>query len=279
MTESNTWPVVLSIAGSDSGGGAGIQADLRVLNWFQVFGTTAITAVTAQNPSGVRKVDALTADMVGSQIDAVFEGFPVQAVKTGMLFHPGIIEVAAEKLRRQNLPVVVDPVMAATSGAVLLQPEAMAALTSRLLPLATVITPNLSEAEILAGRSLASEREREWIKAAGEMGSRFGAAILLKGGHGTGEVAADYLYWNGDYWRFSGPRVDVLTTHGTGCMFSSGIAAGLALGLDLPEAVMQAKAFVYGTLTSAVDFGNGTAALVAPSQLPLSELKMEQIDG
>ncbi len=279
MTESDTWPAVLSIAGSDSGGGAGIQADLRTFNWFHTFGTTAITAVTAQNPSGVRATEALSPDMVASQIDAVFEGFPVRAVKTGMLFQAKIIEVVAEKLRRQAKPTVIDPVMTATSGAVLLQPEAVAALIRSLLPIATLITPNLAEAEILAERKLPPDQELEWIKAAREMADRFGAAILLKGGHGTGETAADYLCWGMDCWRFSGPRVEVLTTHGTGCMFSSGIAAGLARGLDPLEAVKRAKAFVGSALSGAGKFSNGTAALALSTQLSLPEVKMERIDG
>ncbi len=233
--------MALSIAGSDSGGGAGIQADLKTFAALGVQGTTAITCVTAQNPRGVRAIQACREALVRQQIEAVFEEFPPRAVKTGMLFSRGIIRVVAEFLRvGKRPPLVVDPVMVATSGARLLQPAATRALQDELLPLATLVTPNLDEAAILAGRPLESVEDLRW--AAREIHRRHGCPALVKGGHLRGLREAVDLFFDGETeLLLSAPRVAGFSTHGTGCTYSAAIAGYLALGLALPRAVEMAK--------------------------------------
>ena len=251
-------PVVLTIAGSDSGGGAGIQADLKTFSAFGVFGTTAITCLTAQNPDRVRGIQPAAPRMVDSQIRAVCEGFTVAAVKTGMLYSAGIIRAAARAVRRHRLPhLVVDPVMVATSGAVLLRRDALHALARDLLPLATVITPNIPEAELLTDREIHSVLDMK-IAAEG-IGRRFGVACVVKGGHLGGADLVNVLYFDsGAMIEFRHRRVQLpgrTATHGTGCTFSAAIAAGLALGLDLPAAVRRAGGFVARAVAGAVRAG------------------------
>ncbi len=269
-------PVALSIAGSDSGGGAGIQADLRAFAAFGVFGTTAITAITAQNPHGVTGIQAVAAELVASQIEAVLAAFAVAAVKTGMLFDAGIIAAVADCLTaRPDLPLVVDPVMVATSGARLLHEDAVAALRQRLLPLGRLLTPNLPELELLTGRPVDSPAA---ARAAGlELARLTGTAVLVKGGHHQAATrAVDLLIADGKIWRLSSPVVAAPTTHGTGCSLSAAIAACLARGADLPSAVVQAKAYVLGALRAAVAVGPASWAMIPPATLPVDDIVCEE---
>jgi len=269
-------PTVLSIAGSDSGGGAGIQADLAAFAYFGTFGTTAITAITAQNPHGVRGVYPVDPAGVGAQIDAVFDGFSVAAVKTGMLFSAALIGQVAESLRRHRPRwLVVDPVMVATSGAKLLQDDAVAALRSELLPLASVITPNLPETAVLLGRPVVGDAEA--LAAAAELAARHpGGWILVKGGHGHSGRSVDVLAHDDGMWVLSAPRQAAPTTHGTGCSLSAAMAACLAHG-DAPlAAVRRAKAYVLGRLRTCAAVGPGTWAMVPPLDLPLSEIAVTE---
>ena len=232
----------LTIAGSDSGGGAGIQADLKTFAALGVYGTSALTAVTAQNTLGVTGVQELSPDMVASQIDAVVSDIGADAVKTGMLANSGIIRVVAGKVNEHGLPnLVVDPVMVAKGGDPLLQEEAVDALRTLLVPLALVVTPNLPEASVLVGYRVATlEQARRAARDIVGMGSR---SVVVKGGHLQGD-AVDVFYDGNEFREFSSPRVDTTSTHGTGCTFASAIAAGLANGMGVEEAVGQAKAYV-----------------------------------
>jgi hydroxymethylpyrimidine/phosphomethylpyrimidine kinase len=246
----------MTVAGSDSGAGAGIQADLKTFAALGVYGVSAITAVTAQNTLGVTAVFELPADMVAAQIDAIAEDMGADAVKTGMLASAEIIAVVAERVQRHGLRnLVVDPVMVAKSGDPLLRADAVDALRHQLLPLATVVTPNLPEAEVLVGRSLESEEDLE--AAARQIASWGAEAVVVKGGHRPGPEAVDLLYWRGTFQRLAAPRVETASTHGTGCTFASAIAAGLACGLEVPEAVARAKEYLTEALRRAYPVGRG----------------------
>ncbi len=241
MTNRKKLNVALTIAGSDSGGGAGIQADLKTFSAVGVHGTSAITCITAQNPSSVRSVQPVRPAIVRDQIDAVLDGFPVRAAKTGMLYSKAIIKAVAASLRaRPELPVVVDPVMVATSGARLLQPNAVCVLQDELLPLAALVTPNVPEAEILADariRTIEDLREAAWV-----IYKRFGCAVLAKGGHLTGLREAVDLFTDGKIeLLLTAQFVRGVSTHGTGCTYSAAITAWLARGHDLTRAVISAK--------------------------------------
>jgi hydroxymethylpyrimidine/phosphomethylpyrimidine kinase len=248
-------PAALTIAGSDSGGGAGIQADLKTFAALGVYGASAITAVTAQNTERVLQVFALPPDVVAAQIDAVAPDIVPDATKTGMLANAAIVEAVAAKVREHGLrPLVVDPVMVAKSGDRLLREDAVAALRERLLPLATVLTPNLPEAEALLGRPLASwDALRD---AARELAALGAAAVVIKGGHREGP-ATDLLFDGADFHEFTAARVETAHTHGTGCTFASAIAAGLAKGESVRGAVALAKAYVTKALQSAYPVGRG----------------------
>lgn len=253
---------VLTIAGSDSGGGAGIQADLKTFSALGCFGMSAITAVTAQNTVGVRSIHELPAAFVGEQIDAVFEDIGADAVKIGMLFSAPIIDVVAERLQRHKVrKTVLDPVMVATSGDKLLRDDAIAALTGRLLPLAGLVTPNLREASLLLGRRV-GESVEELEGAARALLELGPGAVLVKGGHGTSDQAVDVLaYRAGREIRtqsFGAPRIETLNTHGTGCTLSAAIAAYWARGFDLPEAVRAAKDYITGAIAAAVEWEIGS---------------------
>ena len=240
------FPVVMTIAGSDSGGGAGIQADLKAFTALGTFGTSAITCLTAQNPSEVRGILAVTPAMVTLQVETICAFFRVAAAKTGMLYSAAIIEAAARTIKRRRIPwLVVDPVMIATSGARLLRRDAVSALCNLLLPIANVITPNLPEAEALCGQAIGTLRDME--SAAREIGARYRAACVVKGGHLPGNEVVDVLFSAGRIIRFQSARLQV-ATHGTGCMFSAAITALLARGADLPEAIRGAKHYVQGVL-------------------------------
>jgi hydroxymethylpyrimidine/phosphomethylpyrimidine kinase len=247
--------VVLTIAGSDSGGGAGIQADLKTFSAFGAFGTSAVTCITAQNPNGVAGIRALDPDFVTQQIKMVCDGFPVAAAKTGMLYSAEIIRAVAQADVQQGIPVlVVDPVMVAASGARLLQPDAISAMCEDLLPQARVVTPNISEAEILIGRPITSVEELR--AAAREIGDRFDIACLAKGGHLGGDEVVDVLYDEGEEFVFKGPRVLATQCHGSGCAFSAALTALLARGVLLNDAVHQAKNYVAGALKHALITGS-----------------------
>jgi len=241
---------VLSIAGSDSGGGAGVQADLKTFAALGCFGTTAITALTAQNTTGVRAIYAVPLDMLADQIDAVVDDIGVDAVKIGMLHSAPTIETVAAALDRHHLrQTVLDPVMVATSGAALIDPSAIAALVRLMFPRALLVTPNLDEAAMLVGRLLHTEADMaEAAQQLLDMGAR---AVLLKGGHLAGDTVADLLLQAGKpaLW-LRAPRISTPNTHGTGCTLSSAIASRLALGDDLPEAVLRARDFVRGALAA-----------------------------
>lgn len=251
---SNEQPVALTIAGSDSGGGAGIQADIKTFTALDVFGTSAITCITAQNPDGVSGIESVSAEMISSQIQAVAEGFPVAAVKTGMLYSAEIIAAVADSQKKHHFPVlVVDPVMVATSGASLLREDAIRALRDLLAPLATILTPNMPEAGVLLGRAV--ETEDDQALAARELSDIFGTAVVVKGGHGQGNESVDVLVWKRIEHRQRLPRIKVTQTHGTGCVFSAAITAFLALGRPLLEAVFEAKGFVARALARAPTTG------------------------
>jgi len=250
------YPCALTIAGSDSGGGAGIQADLKTFAALGVYGASVITAVTAQNTCGVRAVHDVPLQVIAAQLDAVLEDIPFGAVKIGMLSSADIVSVVAGRLRAHETPMVVlDPVMVAKSGDALLRDDAVQALIDNLLPLATIITPNLPEAARLLGRDRIEHTE----EAAGELLSLGPAAVLLKGGHGGGDEIEDLLLVRGEDapQRFRHPRVITRNTHGTGCSLSSAVAAGLASGLPLPAAVEAAIDWLQGAITHAWPLGGG----------------------
>ncbi len=251
---------LLSIAGSDSGGGAGVQADLKTFAALGCYGTTAITALTAQNTTGVRAIHAVPLDMLAQQIDAVVEDIGVDAVKLGMLHSAPTIETVAAAIARHQLrQVVLDPVMVATSGAVLIDPAAIDALVRLIFPLALLVTPNLDEAAMLVGHALHTEAD---MTDAAQQLLRMGArAVLLKGGHLAGDTVADLLLQPGSppLWMRA-PRIHTLNTHGTGCTLSSAIAARLALGDDLPQAVQTAREFVRGALAAGAGVRTGAGS-------------------
>ena len=254
-------PIALTIAGSDSSGGAGIQADLKTFSAFGVYGASAITALTAQNTRGVAGVEPVAASFVVAQIEAVLADLHVGAIKTGMLANAGIVEAVAHCLRAApRRPLVVDPVMVATSGDLLLEADAVETIKRQLIPLANLITPNLPEAAWLLGAKPAGDDAQaiEHAKALHALGC---GAVLLKGGHGAGETAVDILCDGEGVERFVRPRIDTPHSHGTGCTLSAAIAALLAQGVALREAVARAKAYVWQALeagrTLGVGHGNG----------------------
>lgn len=269
---------VLSIAGSDSGGGAGIQADLKTFAALGCFGMTAITALTAQNTQGVRAIHSVPPDMLRDQIAAVVEDIGVHAVKIGMLHSPEIVLTVAQALDKHNLKtVVLDPVMVATSGAVLIDSPAVALLVRELFGRATVVTPNLDEASLLVGYPLVTEGDMEF--AAQRLQSMGAPVVLVKGGHMLGDVVSDLLLLaDGTRHWMRAPRIATANTHGTGCTLSSAIAAGLARGLPLLEAVQAARIFVRSALENGatVRTGVGSGPLnhgFAPQSLRLQALQ------
>jgi hydroxymethylpyrimidine/phosphomethylpyrimidine kinase len=249
-------PNALTIAGSDSGGGAGIQADLKTFAALGVYGTSAITAITAQNTVEVTRVLAIDPSMVGAQIDAVAADIALAAVKTGMLGDAAIVEAVAEAIARWRLPgVVVDPVMVSKSGHRLLLEPAVAALRDRLLPLADVVTPNRPEAAALTGiavDTLADARE-----AARRLAGTGARAVVVKGGHFEGATLINLLYDGTDFLEFATPRLESGHTHGTGCTFASAVAAHLALGRSVADAVDRATQYVAGAIAHAPRIGHG----------------------
>ena len=249
----------LSIAGSDSSGGAGIQADLKTMTMNGVYAMTAITALTAQNTTGVQAIQETTPEFLGQQLDAVFTDIRPDAVKIGMVSSPELIHTIAQRLRLYKAEnIVVDPVMVATSGARLIRPEAVDTLTRELLPLALVVTPNIPEAELLSGSTIHTRADME--AAAQAIGQTYGCAVLLKGGHRV-QDANDLLYADGTLRWFEGKRIDNPNTHGTGCTLSSAIAANLAKGFSLPDSVARAKEYISGALAAMLDLGQGSGPM------------------
>ncbi|MBR6470332.1 MAG: bifunctional hydroxymethylpyrimidine kinase/phosphomethylpyrimidine kinase [Victivallales bacterium] len=250
---------VLSIAGSDTIGGAGIQADLKTIAAHGLYGMTVITALTAQNTLGVQAIHEAPPEFVRQEIDSVFSDIVPDAVKIGMVSSAAIIRVIAERLRFYGVKrLVVDPVMVATSGSRLLVPEAQTALQQELLPLATVITPNLPEAMVLSGMDITSPDEM--LAAAQKIGAMLPGAVLVKGGH-LAQTADDLLWIDGQTQWYHAPRIPTENTHGTGCTLSSAIACGLAKGLAVPEAVRQAKEYITAALQHDPRLGHGNGPL------------------
>lgn len=250
-------PCVVSIAGSDSGAGAGVQADLKTMAAQGVYGLTVITAVTAQNTRGVDRFEVLSAEMVAAQIDAVFNDFPVAAVKTGMLGNEDVVEAVASGLRHYRARnIVVDPVMVAKSGDSLLEKDTRQAIEKKLFPLSAVITPNIPEAEILCGAKIAGIREMK--EAARILHAAGPSYVLIKGGHlQSGELMTDLLYDGERFFYYSAPRILSNDTHGTGCTYASAIAAQLAVGLPVPFAVLAARRYLQSILPCSPGLGGG----------------------
>ena len=249
----------LTIAGSDSSGGAGIQADIKTMLANGVYAMSAVTALTAQNTTGVTAILNATPEFLEQELDAVFTDIRPDAVKIGMVSEKELIEVIARKLGQyQAQHVVVDPVMVATSGARLISEDAIGTLKSKLLPLATVITPNIPEAEVLAGMKIQSQADM--IRAAEEIGTKYHCAVLCKGGHQLND-ANDLLWRDGGYKWFYGERIDNPNTHGTGCTLSSAIASNLAKEYDLDESVERAKKYISGALAAMLDLGKGSGPM------------------
>ncbi|ANW99124.1 hydroxymethylpyrimidine/phosphomethylpyrimidine kinase [Thermoclostridium stercorarium subsp. thermolacticum DSM 2910] len=250
---------VLTVAGSDSSGGAGIQADIKTMTANGIYAMSAITALTAQNTTGVSGIMEVTPEFLGMQLDSIFTDIYPDAVKIGMVSSAPLIEIIAEKLKYYNARnIVVDPVMVSTSGSKLLQDNAIEALRSKLFPMAVVITPNIPEASILSGISI--ENREDMIKAAEIIGKQFGCAVLCKGGHSVND-ADDLLYCDNRYKWFRGERINNKNTHGTGCTLSSAIACGLAKGMDLETAIQSAKDYVTGALKSMLKLGKGNGPI------------------
>ena len=259
MSETASPPRILSIAGSDSSGGAGIQADIKTVTMLGGYAMTAITAVTAQNTQGVAAIHEVPTDVITAQIQAVISDIEVDAVKTGMLASSSIIQCVASELERRPVPwLVVDPVMVAKSGDALLWEDAVDALKTLLVPLASVITPNIPEAEALTGKKIESDTQvREAAEAFITMGAK---SVVVKGGHREGP-ATDLFFDGTTFHEFTSPRIETANTHGTGCTFASAVAAGLARGMSILEAVGLAKEFVTEAILSSFPVGQGHGPL------------------
>ena len=249
----------LTIAGSDCSGGAGIQADLKTMTLNGVYAMSVITALTAQNTTGVRGIQEVTPDFLKQQLDAIFEDIYPDAVKIGMVSSSALIRVIAERLRYYDAKnIVVDPVMVATSGSALMKNDAVRTLIDELLPIAVLVTPNIPEAETLSGLTI--ENKEDMILAAKKIGDIYHCSVLLKGGHSIND-ANDLLYEKGELTWFEGKRIDNPNTHGTGCTLSSAIAANLAKGFSLPVSVQMAKDYISGALAAMLDLGRGSGPM------------------
>ena len=249
----------LTIAGSDCSGGAGIQADLKTMTMNGVYAMSAITALTAQNTTGVRAIQESTPDFLKQQLDAIFEDIYPDAVKIGVVASSELIRVIADRLRHYDAKnIVVDPVMVATSGSALMKNDAVQTLIEELLPISARVTPNIPEAQVLSGLSI--ETKEDMIIAAKHIGDNYHCAVLLKGGHSIND-ANDLLYANGEIHWFEGKRIDNPNTHGTGCTLSSAIASNLAKGYTLSESVQRAKDYISGALAAMLDLGEGSGPM------------------
>jgi len=273
----NIKPVCLTIAGSDSGGGAGIQADLKVSNYFQTFGTSVITSVTAQNPFTVSAVHPVPESVVREQIKAVISVFDVKAIKTGMLFSSSIVKVLSEEIinLNDNIPVIVDPVMIASSGANLSNDDFAESLARDLIPLAALVTPNIPEAEILLGYALT--HKSDLIPAVRELSEKFSTNFILKGGHLDSDVASDFFYNGDELYEMQTSYVNTDSTHGTGCTFSMAIAVNIALGKKMIDAVVDAKAYVFQSLSNSVKVGHNAFAMGVPIKVDRSAVNVVKL--
>ena len=250
----------LTIAGSDCSGGAGIQADIKTMTMNGVYAMSAITALTAQNTTGVRAIQESTPDFLKQQLDAIFEDIFPDSVKIGMVSSSELISVIADRLKYHKAKnIVVDPVMVATSGSALMKTDAVETLTKELLPIATLVTPNIPEAEVLS--ELAIETKEDMEKTAKVIGDAHNCAVLLKGGHNIND-ANDLLYADREYYWFEGKRIDNPNTHGTGCTLSSAIASNLAKGFALAESVQRAKEYISSALSAQLDLGQGSGPMM-----------------
>jgi hydroxymethylpyrimidine/phosphomethylpyrimidine kinase len=255
-----TVPVALSIAGSDSSAGAGIQADLKTFSALGVYGLTAVTCVVAEIPGKVSRIEPVSAEIVAEQIEVLAKNFPIAAIKTGMLYSREIISAVAKvigdlgKMLGPRIPLVIDPVFVATSGDALLKPEAIQTYEKELFPLASSITPNLDEAERLTGMQIKDQQSMRRVGK--ELAKRFRTAVLIKGGHLEGEHAVYLLFANGRVAEFSALKVPGVATHGTGCTYSAAITAGLASGLSLEKAIARGKKFVTKSIRKHFEWGN-----------------------
>lgn len=273
------YPSALTVAGSDSGGGAGIQADLRTFAAFGLYGCSAITAVTAQNPFKVTKVEIMPAALVTAQLEAVISRFRLRVVKTGMMGSAAVVEAVVSELATLQCPIVVDPVMVSTSGVRLLQEDAVSIMCDKLLPLAAWITPNVPEAEILTGRKI--NNIDEMIAAGQKCVARWGCSCVIKGGHleSKDELMTDIVIHDGKVLGLSSPVLaGSQATHGTGCTFSSALASSLAIGQTWKEALKSAKGFVFGSLVEEAELGPGLWAMYPPIESYLPEIILKRID-
>ena len=249
----------LTIAGSDCSGGAGIQADLKTMTMNGVYAMSAITALTAQNTTGVRAIQESTPDFLKQQIDAVFEDIYPDAVKIGMVASSELIRVIADRLKYYDAKnVVIDPVMVASAGSSLMKQNAVQTLITELLPISTLVTPNIPEAQVLSGMTI--ENKEDMIAAAKRIGDSYHCAVLLKGGHSIND-ANDLLYADGELRWFEGKRINNPNTHGTGCTLSSAIASNLAKGFTLTESIQRAKEYISGALAAMLDLGEGSGPM------------------
>ena len=250
---------VLTIAGSDCSGGAGIQADLKTMLANGVYGMSVITSLTAQNTTGVRAIENVSNNFLKDQIDSVFEDITPDAVKTGMIPSKELVEVISERMKFYNVKnLVVDPVMVATSGADLSNDESVKALKEKLIPLSTLVTPNVPEAEVLSGMKIKTKDDMKNV--AEKISKEFGCSVLIKGGHSE-ENADDVLYHDGEFYVFEMTKIDNENTHGTGCTLSSAIACNLAKGMDVPQAVTRAKEYITEAIEAGLDLGHGRGPL------------------
>ncbi len=265
MSSKTIKPCVLTIAGSDSGGNAGVQADLRAFHVYGLHGCTVFAALTAQNPFGVSAIKTLPPKFIAAQLDAVLGTYNIAALKTGMLANPGAIRAVAGKLKEYpGIKKVIDPVMVATSGAKLIADDAIEVLKKRLLPLATLITPNLPEAEVLLGRKITSKKVED---AAKELSQNFSCSVLIKGGHAKGRDAEDVLFDGSAISCYSLPRIEkAVSTHGTGCSLAAALASELALGSSIKDAVYGAKHYVYNSIRFSYYVGKNCGVLGTPEK-------------
>ena len=272
------FPSVLTIAGSDSGGGAGIQADLRTFNAFNVYGCSVITAVTAQNPYEVRKVEVLTLDTVKSQLECVLDAFPIRFAKTGMLAKSEIVESVAEIAQKHDLQLIVDPVMVSTSGSRLLEKSAISAMKEKLFPIARWLTPNIPEAELICNRKLAVFDDL--ADAAADIYRQYKCNVVLKSGHAiSSNKVTDVICYKGDIFTLSSPVAEVCgnTAHGTGCTLSAALAANFASGKNWQESLKEAKAFVYGSLCGSVKLSDTLFQMYPPENNNLNPVILEKL--
>ena len=269
---------VMTIAGSDSGGGAGIQADLRTFNAFKVYGCSVITAVTSQNPDAVRRVDVMPRECVKAQLETVLDAIPIRFAKTGMLADSKIVESVAEIAERRALQLVVDPVMVSTSGVKLLEDSAIATMKEKLFPLAAWLTPNIPEAELICGWNFTSQDDL--AAAAADIYRQYKCNVILKSGHAVAsDKVTDIICCQGEIFTLSSPAADVRgnTAHGTGCTLSAAIAANLALDRSWQEALTTAKAFVYGSLCESISLSETISQMYPPEKSYFDQVSLKKL--